>query len=62
VGRSEGPGRPLLYGTTEKFMDYMGIKSLKDLPKTKDFKEVENAIGTSESPESEPSTAPNPAE
>lgn len=62
VGRSEGPGRPLLYGTTEKFMDYMGIKSLKDLPKTKDFKEVENAIGTSESPEAEPSTAPNPAE
>lgn len=45
VGRSEGPGRPLLYGTTEKFMDYLGINSLTDLPKPKDFKEIENSIG-----------------
>ncbi len=45
VGRSESPGRPLLYGTTEKFMDYLGINSLNDLPKPKDFKEVENSIG-----------------
>lgn len=45
TGRSEGPGRPLLYSTSEKFMDYLGIKSLTDLPKPKDFKEVENAIG-----------------
>jgi len=62
VGRSEGPGRPLLYGTTEKFMDYMGIKSLTDLPKTKDFKEVENAIGESETSEPESIPTPNPAE
>lgn len=41
TGRSEGPGRPLLYGTTEKFMDYFGLKSLKDLPQPKDFKEPE---------------------
>ena len=45
TGRSEGPGRPLLYSTSEKFMDYLGIKSLTDLPKPKDFKEVENMIG-----------------
>jgi segregation and condensation protein B len=45
TGRSEGPGRPLLYATTEKFMDYFGINSLTDLPKPKDFKEVENAVG-----------------
>ncbi len=44
-GRSEGPGRPLLYATSDKFMDYMGINSLNDLPKPKDFKEVENSIG-----------------
>jgi segregation and condensation protein B len=50
TGRSEGPGRPLLYGTTDKFMDYLGINSLTDLPKTKDFKEVENTVG--ELPES----------
>ena len=45
VGRSDSPGRPLLYGTSDKFMDYFGLKSLKDLPKLKDFKEPENTIG-----------------
>lgn len=45
VGRSERPGRPLLYATSPKFMDYFGIKSLKDLPKVKDFKEEANEIG-----------------
>lgn len=46
VGRSEKPGRPLLYATSPKFMDYFGIQSLKDLPKVKDFKEEEvNEIG-----------------
>ena len=45
AGRSEGPGRPLLYGTSGKFMDYFGLKSMRDLPKTKDFKEPEEQIG-----------------
>lgn len=45
VGRSEKPGRPLLYATSPKFMDYFGIQSLKDLPKVKDFKEEANEIG-----------------
>jgi segregation and condensation protein B len=45
VGRAEGPGRPLLYGTSEKFMHYFGIKSLQDLPKLKDFKEPDFEIG-----------------
>lgn len=45
AGRSDGPGRPLLYGTSEKFMDYFGIKSLEDLPKPKDFAMTENTIG-----------------
>ena len=45
TGRSESPGRPLLYGTSDKFMEYMGINALSDLPKPKDFKEVENSIG-----------------
>lgn len=45
VGRSDGPGRPLLYGTSEKFMDYFGIKAMGDLPKPKEFKAPENTIG-----------------
>ncbi len=47
-GRSDGPGRPLLYATTDKFMDYFGIKSLQELPKPKDFQEVANTIGEAE--------------
>lgn len=45
VGRDEGPGRPLLYGTSGKFMDYFGLKSLADLPKPKEFKEADFEIG-----------------
>lgn len=44
-GRADGPGRPLLYGTSEKFMDYFGIKDLKDLPKPKDFEMPETEVG-----------------
>lgn len=33
VGRAEEVGRPLLYGTTTKFLDIFGLSSLKDLPK-----------------------------
>ena len=44
-GRSDGPGRPLLYATSEKFMDYFGLKSIEDLPKTKDIATPENSIG-----------------
>ncbi len=31
-GRVEGPGRAILYGTTEFFMDYFALKSLEELP------------------------------
>lgn len=44
-GRSDGPGRPLLYATSSKFMDYFGLKDINDLPKLKDFKTDENAVG-----------------
>lgn len=36
-GRSDGPGRPLLYGTSEKFMNYFGLKKISDLPKLKEI-------------------------
>lgn len=32
VGRAEGPGRPLLYGTTADFLRHFGLNSLSDLP------------------------------
>jgi len=33
IGRSDLPGRPILFGTTNKFLDYFGIKSKEELPK-----------------------------
>jgi len=33
VGRAEGPGLPVLYGTTEVFLDRLGLKSLDQLPR-----------------------------
>lgn len=45
IGRSDGPGKPLLYSTSEKFMNYFGLKSIKDLPKLKDFNVEENTVG-----------------
>ncbi len=45
VGRKEVPGRPMLYGTSPKFLEYFGLKSLSDLPDISEIKElVENAI------------------
>lgn len=32
VGRSEGPGRPILYGTTPQFLQHFGLNSLTELP------------------------------
>ncbi len=37
VGRSEGLGRPLLYGTTAKFLEHFGFNSLEDLPRPDDL-------------------------
>ncbi len=44
-GRSKDVGRPLIYGTSDKFMQHFGLNSLKDLPKLKEFKQEENQIG-----------------
>ncbi|OGW85153.1 MAG: SMC-Scp complex subunit ScpB [Omnitrophica bacterium RIFCSPLOWO2_01_FULL_45_10] len=38
-GRRDGPGRPILYGTTNFFMQHFGLKSMDDLPRLKEFKE-----------------------
>ncbi len=35
-GRAEVPGRPILYGTTKRFLEIFGLNSLKDLPKEED--------------------------
>jgi segregation and condensation protein B len=32
TGRADGPGRPIIYGTTSEFLQYFGLASLDDLP------------------------------
>ena len=39
VGRAEVLGRPMLYGTTKKFLEVFGLNTLKDLPKVQKLKE-----------------------
>lgn len=40
VGRSEGIGRPMLFGTTREFLLHFGLKGLADLPKPKELEEL----------------------
>ncbi len=41
TGRKEGPGKPLLYGTTKTFLQYFGLKDLSELPTLKEFTKEE---------------------
>jgi segregation and condensation protein B len=45
TGRQQSPGRPLLYGTTKRFLMHFGLDSLTDLPKPR---EIEELIGETE--------------
>ncbi|MCL4511429.1 MAG: SMC-Scp complex subunit ScpB [Bacteroidetes bacterium] len=40
VGRAETVGRPLLYGTTQRFLKIFGLKNLEDLPKLREIEEI----------------------
>jgi segregation and condensation protein B len=47
VGRGEGLGRPLLYGTSRLFLDHFGFRSLDDLPRPDELPVVLTGGGTS---------------
>jgi segregation and condensation protein B len=40
LGRKDEPGRPLLYGSTQQFLEFFGLKGLKDLPTLEEFTEL----------------------
>jgi segregation and condensation protein B len=44
-GRSEGPGKPILLGTSTRFMEYFGLKNLAEMPRIKDFAMPDHEIG-----------------
>jgi segregation and condensation protein B len=40
LGRKDEPGRPVLYGTTSTFLEFFGLKSLKELPTLREFTDL----------------------
>jgi len=40
VGKKEVPGRPFMYGTTEKFLEHFGLKELRDLPSIDEIRQM----------------------
>ncbi len=49
-GRKEVVGRPFLYLTTRKFLEYFGINSLKDLPKLEEFSALAQKAAEAKNP------------
>ncbi len=51
VGRADSPGRPIQYGTTDQFLEFVGIKSLDELPASDvlSSRQIDEWLKTSES-------------
>jgi segregation and condensation protein B len=45
AGKSETVGKPILYATSQFFMDYFGINSIKQLPQLKELTPADSAVG-----------------
>jgi segregation and condensation protein B len=41
VGRKDVPGKPIIYGTTKKFLEVFNLKDLLDLPNLRELKELQ---------------------
>jgi segregation and condensation protein B len=41
AGRKDAPGRPIIYATTEDFLELFGLKDLESLPDLQEFRELE---------------------
>lgn len=42
LGKSDAPGRPILYGVTKDFLDYFGLRNLEELPKLQEVEITED--------------------
>jgi len=67
-GRADLPGRPMLYETTEDFMEHFGVKDLEDLPNAAELRKVDlpttegEETPAEDAPSEEPSEEETPAE
>ena len=41
MGRKDVPGKPILYGTTKKFLEVFNLKDLAELPTLRELKELQ---------------------
>lgn len=55
AGRADVPGRPLLYDTTQNFMEHFGLKNLDDLPNASELRKI--SLPTAEPPAETPARA-----
>ncbi len=65
AGRMEAVGNPIMYATTREFLEYFGLRSLKDLPTLKEFQEIMEEVEEQEensSPKMEEAPSPIPEE
>jgi segregation and condensation protein B len=49
-GRAELPGKPLLYGTTDSFLDHFAVKNLDELPNSQELRRVKLPTAPEEQP------------
>src|SRR6202034_4734135 len=58
AGRAEVPGRPLLYESTEYFLQHFGLKTLDELPNSSELRRI--ALPTAQPPAPAPAADPAP--
>ena len=66
VGQRETPGRPTMYGTTRRFLDYFNLRSLDDMPPLAEIKalaepELDDGATEEQTTDDAPSEPPAPA-
>lgn len=50
-GRADLPGKPLLYGTTESFLDHFAVRTLDELPNAQELRRIKLPTPESENPD-----------
>jgi segregation and condensation protein B len=60
AGRAEIPGRPLLYETSQFFMEHFGLKNLDDLPNASELRKIPLPKADPPPPEESPAPSPTP--